>query len=49
MIKTIYIAPTAEQIDVKIEKNVMSDVERANVVQGNGWGSGLDGAEVVNE
>lgn len=46
MTKTIYFAPTAEQIDLKVEKNFMSDVERANVVQGNGWGT-IDGAEVV--
>ena len=47
MIKTFYSAPLTEQIDVKVETNFMSDVERANVVSGNGWGT-VDGAEVVD-
>ncbi len=37
MTKTIYSAPLTEQIDVKFETNFMSDVERANVVQGTDW------------
>lgn len=39
MKKTIYEAPQMEQIQVRFEQNIMSDVERAKVVNGadSGW------------